>query len=622
MIDMSVVIGTRNQEASLARTLESFARQTWPANGFEIVVVDSESLDGTPGVCTAERYPFTIRYIRRFDEGKSKARNVGIAAATGPFVLLTDSDVTAHPALVERHVAAQRDFPGSVVVGQQFMVDSPDAERLGARPCLNPTWRRGRRLTWRQFVTGNASLSRRRLEEVGGFDECFTGYGYEDYELGYRLAARGTAIVFEPGAVNFHYHPVALGDDLVRREQAGRAAVLFARRHPAVRLRLHLGLTPWNRGLYRWFPPPTLGQLLLRLSTRDSAIGRTARHLLLESAFHRGAMRAMNGYEHACARRDRSVTVTWWAAPAWAPILQNHPFIQRVWAPSPSAPAWALLGEMRASGFDAAILPWTTGRQVLLTAMAGIPRRIGQAGRLAYSWLLTDSVRVRSALGDCASHWTDIQLDYARALGCHVGSLVPRLQVTDADESAARRVLGKFGVRPCEAYCVLHVGKGLPIDDVPWPCQRFIEIGRALWRRYGWHVILTGSAQEARRVGEVEAGIGASAVNLAGRTSLRTLAGILAKSVACVAVDSGPMHVAAALGVRVVGLFAIKGDVVARWRPSGPCVRVVGTAGWSCARTCVKERCPDYECLGHIATAEVLAAVDELAGRAEPRSES
>jgi glycosyltransferase involved in cell wall biosynthesis len=298
VIDVSVVIGTRNQAASLGRTLASYARQTWPADRFEVVVVDSESADATADVCAAAKHPFALRYIRRPNQGKSAARNAGLAAAAGPVVLLTDADVTADGRLIERHRDAQRDYPGTVVVGQQFMVDAPDAGMDGGgqpvgRPCLDRAWRRGRRLSWRQFVTGNASLGRRQLLDCGGFDEHFRGYGYEDYELGYRLAQAGAAFVFDPGAINFHYHPVSFDEELVRKEEAGQAAVYFATRHPSAGLRLHLGLTPWNRALFSRFPPRTLDASLRRLSSRGSAVGRMARHLLLVSAFHRGAIRAV-----------------------------------------------------------------------------------------------------------------------------------------------------------------------------------------------------------------------------------------------------------------------------------------------------------------------------------------
>ena len=293
MIDLSVVIGTFNQAPVLEQVLRSFADQTHPSERFEVVVVDSASVDDTPAVCEPTRYPFPLRYVRKPNTGKASARNVGLATAAGPIVLLSDADTIAEATLVAAHLDALDDFPGAVIVGQQFAVDGPVRSADAERACLNPHWPRGRRLSWRQFVTGNAALSRKALLDAGGFDEGFRGYGYEDYELGYRLTKRGARFVFEPSAVSYHYHPGRYRQDLVRKREAGRSAVHFARRHPSWALRFHLGLTPVNRALYgRISAEGWLLRACSRLQGRDSATGRLARHLLLEVAYQHGALEA------------------------------------------------------------------------------------------------------------------------------------------------------------------------------------------------------------------------------------------------------------------------------------------------------------------------------------------
>jgi glycosyltransferase involved in cell wall biosynthesis len=292
VIHVSVVIGTRNQAGMLARVLETFAAQDFPLDAFEVVVVDSDSGDATASVCEPRRHPFALRYVRKANTGKSSARNVALAEASGELVLLTDGDVLADPSLLSQHVRAHSDHPGSVIVGQQFMVDQPSADRTG-RACLPRSWERGRRLTWRQFVTGNASLPTRVIRDVGGFDEGFVGYGYEDYELGYRIAVQGVRFVFEPAAINYHCHPVAFEDDVVRKREAGQGAVYFATRHPSWRLRAELGLTPFNRALFRAMPSDgVVSRWCRRHVHQPSLVGRVARHLVLESTFQESARRA------------------------------------------------------------------------------------------------------------------------------------------------------------------------------------------------------------------------------------------------------------------------------------------------------------------------------------------
>lgn len=292
MIDISVVIGTRNQASILDKVLASFEDQTFERDRFDIVVVDSESTDDTPAVCDASRRGYALQYLRQPNRGKSSARNAGIDRARGAAIFLTDADVLAPKDVLARQWRAAADYPGAIIVGQQFMVDEPVRESAGGRPCLNPAWARGHQLTWREFVTGNALCPAERLRDVGGFDAGFQHYGYEDYELGYRLA-KSTRFVFEPHAVNYHFHPVTFDEDIVRKRGAGRGAVYFAERHPSWPLRWRLGVTPLNRFLYRALAED--GRLVTRCrrwTDRPGGLGRFARQVVLEAAYQAGARHA------------------------------------------------------------------------------------------------------------------------------------------------------------------------------------------------------------------------------------------------------------------------------------------------------------------------------------------
>jgi glycosyltransferase involved in cell wall biosynthesis len=293
MIEISVVIGARNQRAVLEATLEALASQSLARGAYEVVVVDSASTDGTRDLCLNRDWPMSLRYAARENAGKCAARNDAIRLARGGLVFLTDADVVAEPDLLARHAARHASRPGCVVVGRQRIVDRLDEIGASRREALRGSPRAGARLTWRQFVTGNASVARQVLIEAGSFDEDFQGYGYEDYELGYRLAQRGVTFVYEPAAVNWHCHKVGFDEDLARKREAGAAAVLFARKHPSRALRTQLGLHPLNRFLWRW---PHEQGWLARVSHRhrnaDGFRGRLARWFLLEYAFQSGVRHA------------------------------------------------------------------------------------------------------------------------------------------------------------------------------------------------------------------------------------------------------------------------------------------------------------------------------------------
>jgi ADP-heptose:LPS heptosyltransferase len=77
--------------------------------------------------------------------------------------------------------------------------------------------------------------------------------------------------------------------------------------------------------------------------------------------------------------------------------------------------------------------------------------------------------------------------------------------------------------------------------------------------------------------------------------------------------DSGPMHVAAAVGAPTVGIFALRSDEPQRWAPLGPRTAVVrGT--YPCPRWHRKETCPDFACVRELPQGEVIAAALRLAG--------
>lgn len=84
---------------------------------------------------------------------------------------------------------------------------------------------------WFMFVTVNASIRKDVLEEVGMFDESFSGWGLEDVELGYRLCKAGVKFRHEAGAVNYHQlHPVSTK---ARKSEHARNYRLFCEKHPA-----------------------------------------------------------------------------------------------------------------------------------------------------------------------------------------------------------------------------------------------------------------------------------------------------------------------------------------------------------------------------------------------------
>lgn len=222
---ISVVIPTYNRREQLRRTLDSLVAQRFPAAGFEVVVADDGSSDGTGDMVRSFEDRLAVRYWFQEDLGfrAAAARNAGARLATAPILAFLDAGTIAGPDFVGGHLAAQRH--GSrprVVLGYCFGYQMPgEAPRLaGVLDELEPeqvvqrygsdrafldlrhdVFERSRcdlasfAAPWCLFWTMNCSVQARAFWKAGGFDEGFRGWGGEDLELGYRLFHAGQHFV-------------------------------------------------------------------------------------------------------------------------------------------------------------------------------------------------------------------------------------------------------------------------------------------------------------------------------------------------------------------------------------------------------------------------------------------
>lgn len=268
---------------------------------------------------------------------------------------------------------------------------------------------------------------------------------------------------------------------------------------------------------------------------------------------------------------------------------------------------------LRCRGYSLAILLWSTSRWAWTLRWARIPQRVGQDSRLLYSFTFTHPVRVRSEHGDQHSHWTEILLDYPRVLGLAPPQARVEYPVPEQAARQAQALLesADFGRRqgPLLGF---HSGKGLPLAPDRWPVAHFASLARELQDRLDARLVLTGGPGEIEIVQAVAAGLGPGFLNLAGQTDLPTLAALAQSCQVFVCPDSGPMHLAAAVGTPVVGIYALDEDFPQRWAPFGVPHRIVRPARPACPPGCSKPTCPNFACYLKVAPASVSQAVQEL----------
>lgn len=193
---LSVVIPTYNRAPRLRLTLEGLARQTWPTDQFEVLVVSDGSTDETEAMVEtyAATSAYRLRLLTQRNAGPSQARNRGVEAACGEIIVFIDDDVEPMPVLLAVHAAHHLHADRIAVIGPML----PDPARMRAEPPWiawehamlqkqYSSWESGR---WREagphhFYSGNASLRRDLFLACGGFDVRFTRQ--EDVELACRL---------------------------------------------------------------------------------------------------------------------------------------------------------------------------------------------------------------------------------------------------------------------------------------------------------------------------------------------------------------------------------------------------------------------------------------------------
>jgi ADP-heptose:LPS heptosyltransferase len=176
-----------------------------------------------------------------------------------------------------------------------------------------------------------------------------------------------------------------------------------------------------------------------------------------------------------------------------------------------------------------------------------------------------------------------------------------------SDRLSAGRLAEEVGLRA--PYALVHPGATSPSRR--WPPERFAVVADWLVRR-GLQVAIIGTSDERALVRRVHAAVRGATVELCGRTDLGTLAALVADAEVVVGNDSGPAHLAAAVGTRSVTLF-LSGDPV-RWAHDLPAHRVARVQV-EC-NPCPHLNCPiDHRCATRLDVRRVVAEVDAALGR-------
>lgn len=209
---VSVVVPALNCADDVDGFAAAMRNQDYPAERFEVIVVDNGSTDGTREC--VRRAGMTA--LLRQEKGRTKALNTGVEAAKGALILTTDLSCRAEPDWITKIVKTFRRYPDAGCVGGdiKLLQTTPNAviEFQERSNYMSPLLALGRtRLPFMPFADGaNASFRREVFDKIGGFDEIFVKAG--DVEICYRmfvltdynLVFNPQVLMWEPGEPSLH----------------------------------------------------------------------------------------------------------------------------------------------------------------------------------------------------------------------------------------------------------------------------------------------------------------------------------------------------------------------------------------------------------------------------------
>jgi len=254
------------------------------------------------------------------------------------------------------------------------------------------------------------------------------------------------------------------------------------------------------------------------------------------------------------------------------------------------------LKKIRSKKFDTCIVVNPTLKIALILFLAGIKNRVGTGYRW-YSFVFNQKVFEHRKYGD--KHELDYNLNLLSKLGINVSSYPDKidfhLKVDSASLNQIDSVLIQKGFKEGNKIIIIHPGSGGSSVDLPK--EKLLELTKLLAEQPGITIVITGSLNEENLCREFE--ISDYVINLSGQLNLSLLKALIKKADLFISNSTGPMHIAAALGVYIIGFFPkILACSQKRWGPYTE-KKSIFVPTIDC-NNCTRERCEKLNCMNSI----------------------
>ncbi len=211
---------------------------------------------------------------------------------------------------------------------------------------------------------------------------------------------------------------------------------------------------------------------------------------------------------------------------------------------------WRVIQNLRERQFDIAILFQKAFEAAFFSYLSGIPLRVGYDTDKR-GFLLTHKINETSEAR--RKHHVEYFLDIARSLGCAIKDKSLYFHIGPDDQRHISEIIDSLGLRDEKPVVAIHPGTSKP--ERGWHAEKFSLLADRIYEKYDAHIVIIGGRRDEVISKKIAHSMKNKACDLSGKLSIQEFGAFLEKCSLFVGNDSGPMHIAAAVGIPIVAIF-------------------------------------------------------------------
>lgn len=291
-------------------------------------------------------------------------------------------------------------------------------------------------------------------------------------------------------------------------------------------------------------------------------------------------------------------------------IFESSPYVDKTLSfPSSSRFLYFPFGNelfrfVRGSRYDLGILLTNSFSSAYFFCLSGVKNRVGFRGNFRNAFL---DKPVSFPPDKEKMHLVSVYKELLKKIGVSISPTLPELHVENSEREKAERILEENGWEKSKTLVGINPGAAYGSAKC-WLPERFKALTKKILENPHIHVVYFGDKKGKPLVDEICKDISSRAINLAAQTSVSELAALIERCSLFLSNDSGPMHLASAIGTPLIALFGSTNEV-----KTGPCSQGIVIHKHVDCSPCYERVCPkDFRCMKNISVSEVYQEMKKL----------